>query len=313
MALPSLSGVTLAVDVALAPGGQRMAIAAAGNAPFPTLGQVFAFSLSELPSGVMGSCATVQPVAGVTGQAVAVAFTPSGQLVVQTREPAAIVLPGGAGVTLSGESRGDTGHTLFHANAGAFMACASCHPEGGDDGHIWTFLPIGSRRTQNLRGSLAGTAPFHWDGDMATFTDLAHDVFGQRMSGGALAPDQVAALERWTTTLPTIPASPVREVGTVARGRALFADAACEAAAAPAGGASTRRRRSPARSPRSRGAPGRPRTGGGRAGARARRPRGRSSRASRGDRGPRASRCRAGCAPRRWRPRRLRRRRGAAG
>ncbi|MBK6529209.1 MAG: c-type cytochrome [Deltaproteobacteria bacterium] len=225
VALPSLSGVTLAVDVALAPGGQRMAIAAAGNAPFPTLGQVFAFSLSELPSGVMGSCATVQPVAGVTGQAVAVAFTPSGQLVVQTREPAAIVLPGGAGVTLSGESRGDTGHTLFHANAGAFMACASCHPEGGDDGHIWTFLPIGSRRTQNLRGSLAGTAPFHWDGDMATFTDLAHDVFGQRMSGGALAPDQVAALERWTTTLPTIPASPVREVGTVARGRALFADA----------------------------------------------------------------------------------------
>lgn len=224
VALPSLSGVTLAVDVALAPGGQRMAIAAAGNAPFPTLGQVFTFSPGELPSGVMASCATVQPVAGVTGQAVAVAYTPDGQLVVQTREPAAIVLPGGPGVTLSGESRGDTGHTLFHANAGAFMACASCHPEGGDDGHIWTFNPIGARRTQSLRGSLAGTAPFHWDGDMATFTDLAHDVFGQRMSGGALAPDQVAALERWTTTLPTIPSSPVREVGAVERGRRLFHD-----------------------------------------------------------------------------------------
>ena len=224
VALPSLSGVTLAVDVALAPGDQHLAIAAAGNAPFPSLGQVFEFAMSDLPSGVQGSCATVRPVGGIAGQAVAVAFTPTGQLVVQTREPAAIVLPGGPGVLLSSESRGDTGHTLFHSNAGAFVACASCHPEGGDDGHLWTFNPIGARRTQNLRGALAGTAPFHWDGDMRTFSDLAHDVFGQRMGGGALGPDQVAALERWSTSLPTIPSSPTRDVGAVERGRGLFHD-----------------------------------------------------------------------------------------
>jgi mono/diheme cytochrome c family protein len=223
-AMPSLAGVALAVDLALAPGEQRVALAVAGNAAFPELGQVVEFMMSELPSGRTATCATGHPVAGVSGQAVAVAYAPSGQLVVQTREPAALTWPGGSTLMLSSESRADTGHTLFHANAGGFVACASCHPEGGDDGHIWTFNPIGARRTQHLGGGVAGTAPFHWDGDMPSFTDLAHDVFGQRMSGGALAPDQVAALERWSTHLPAIPASPARDPSAVARGRAIFAD-----------------------------------------------------------------------------------------
>ena len=45
----------------------------------------------------------------------------------------------GANVTLSTASRADTGHLVFHANAGGGLACASCHAEGNDDGRVWNF------------------------------------------------------------------------------------------------------------------------------------------------------------------------------
>ena len=33
----------------------------------------------------------------------------------------------------------------------------SCHPEGGDDGHVWD-EGIGKRRSQSLRGGILATA-----------------------------------------------------------------------------------------------------------------------------------------------------------
>ncbi len=49
--------------------------------------------------------------------------------------------------------RGDIGHDVYHAQAGGRLACASCHPEGGDDGHVWILdgLP---RRTPSQRGKV---------------------------------------------------------------------------------------------------------------------------------------------------------------
>ena len=95
---------------------------------------------------------------------------------------------------LSTDSRADTGHFLFHANAGGFMACASCHIEGDDDGRVWNFdcsaanptAAMGPRRTQSLQTGLRGTEPFHWNGDEADFTQLMSDVFVTRMSGPKL-------------------------------------------------------------------------------------------------------------------------------
>ena len=46
---------------------------------------------------------------------------------------------------LGGASVFDTGQALFHGNTGSFDACASCHPEGGDDGRTWDFDRIGPR------------------------------------------------------------------------------------------------------------------------------------------------------------------------
>lgn len=223
-ALPAFPQMVLAVDLALNPTGTHIAVAAPGNAPFADHGQVFELLLSEVSAGMVGPCTRLHPVA-VLGQAVAVAYAPDGELVVQTREPATIRLRDTREpIVLSAESHEDTGHTLFHSNAGASMACASCHPEGGEDGHVWEFQGIGARRTQSLRGGVTGMAPFHWDGDMATFTTLVEDVFGQRMNGGELHRDQVAALERWSNAQAVPPASPPRDAPAVERGRALFAD-----------------------------------------------------------------------------------------
>jgi mono/diheme cytochrome c family protein len=223
-ALPALPQMVLAVDLALSPTGTHIAIAAPGNAPFQTPGQLFELQLSEVSAGMVGPCTQLHPVP-VLGQAVAVAYAPDSQLVVQTREPATIRLRDTPeAIVLSMESREDTGHTLFHSNAGASMACASCHPEGGEDGHVWDFQRIGARRTQSLRGGVTGMAPFHWDGDMGTFTTLVEEVFGQRMNGGELRRDQVAALERWSDAQAVPPASPPSDAPAVERGRALFAD-----------------------------------------------------------------------------------------
>ena len=65
-------------------------------------------------------------------------------------------------------SRADTGHLIFHANAGGGLACASCHAEGNDDGRVWNFTCEGPRRTQSLHVGLRGTEPFHWSGDEPT-------------------------------------------------------------------------------------------------------------------------------------------------
>ncbi len=223
-ALPTLSGVVLAVDAARSADGTHVALAVPGNGGFASASQVVVVDLGQLGQTPPGECATGAP-AAVHGQVVAVAYAPDDRLVVQTREPATLQLPSaGATIAFEGESREDTGHRLFHSGAGAFVACASCHPEGGDDGHVWNFTPLGPRRTQNLHGGLAGTAPFHWDGDMATFAQLASEVFAQRMSGGALLPDQVAALERWATSQPAVPTSAPADTAAVERGRAVFDD-----------------------------------------------------------------------------------------
>ena len=91
----------------------------------------------------------------------------------------------------------DTGHELFHREAGAGIACASCHGEGGDDGHVWHFSDSGARRTQSVNVGLAGTQPFHWNGDMTDLPMLVDRVFVGRMGGVSQSPERVDALSRW--------------------------------------------------------------------------------------------------------------------
>ena len=174
------------------------------------------------------------PHSSVQGQIVAVAADSMGQPVVQTREPFTLVV-NNQKVTLPGESRKDTGHELFHLATSAGIACASCHPEGREDGHIWKFAGLGPRRTQSISGGILGTEPFHWNGDMTDFLSLAHHVFNERMLGPTLQDDYVAALSKWIDATPAWKQSVPSNPDAVERGRVLFNSAAVGCATCHAG------------------------------------------------------------------------------
>ena len=163
-------------------------------------------------------------VPAVVGEPIALAYEGGGKVVVQTREPAALLLDGGAAIALGGDSREDTGHTVFHSNAGAFVACASCHPGGAEDGRVWNFACEGARRTQSLSAGISGTEPFHWNGNLKSFSDLMQNVFIQRMSGPKLVPDQMTAVLHWIDHQPPTAKAAPADPAAVERGRALFND-----------------------------------------------------------------------------------------
>ncbi len=218
---PVLGDAVVPVDIAVSTYAGDIAVVSAGNA-----------KLAGAPTVVMthtiggGECDSGSPITLSEGiEPTAVAFTPGGTLLVQSREPARLVFAATQDtIELSSDSREDTGHAVFHANAGSGVACASCHLEGGDDGRTWTFDTSGLRRTQQLRGGMLGTEPFHWDGDEADFSHLAHDVFEQRMSGPKLTADQLAALGSWVDRIAVIAKAP-GDAAAIARGKALFDDA----------------------------------------------------------------------------------------
>ena len=213
----------LPVDVAVARDGSTIAVAATGNAFVQGLPTVFLFN----PCG--GTQTTLQTTAaGTSAQPTAVAFDASDNLIVQTREPATLhVYRAGNSaqltvIPLASSTRRDTGHDIFHTQAGAMIACASCHPEGRDDGHVW-LLDDESRRTPSVRGTIAGTAPYHWPGDEKNFVALADDVYVTRMDGALLASDQLSALQGWVEKVPAPPAPSWVDSNAAQRGRTLFA------------------------------------------------------------------------------------------
>jgi hypothetical protein len=219
------AGVTGTADAPQDPSIMTGAAGATGGAAPPTSAQV------PTTCDTMGVSPPVDVnVPQVVGEPIAVAFAGDDRVIVQSREPAVLSFPGGAPITLSTESRSDTGHTLFHANAGGSIACASCHAEGNDDGRVWNFACDGPRRTQSLQVGLKGTEPFHWTGNERDFSMLVNDVFVGRMSGPELLLDQVDATLHWIDAQPRLKHAPKGDAAAIARGRALFEDpkgAAC--------------------------------------------------------------------------------------
>ncbi|XXT23555.1 cytochrome c [Sorangium sp. So ce429] len=235
-AIPS---ATLPVDLAISNDGASYAVVAAGTNEVVVASHV---SLSrEVGSEFNGEdpCAQASQRIAVDGEPTAVAFA-GNAMIVQTREPATLQVLALDGsrprtITLPGESRKDTGHEMFHKNASGPMACASCHPEGGEDGHTWVFNPIGPRRTQFVSGGILNTAPFHWDGDMSGIEAIMGEVFERRMGGMHQGPRRVKIFARWIDSLPAPPVSPAPNAEAVARGEALFHDKTVDCASCHAG------------------------------------------------------------------------------
>jgi mono/diheme cytochrome c family protein len=220
--------------------GSTFAVVAAGNGHTPDLPQLF-----FVQEGAAGSFGCSSAHADVHGQITSVApltTTPTATFIVFSRQPAQLEIvaaptdffpsgPGGgdlAGADLSGtiiplatESREDTGHAIFHANSGSGIACASCHGEGGDDGRVWSFDGTGSRRTPSLRGTIEGTAPYHWGGEEADISHLVDDVLAGRMNGPVLDDELKNVLQRWVFALPP-PNEPAADPAAAARGKMLF-------------------------------------------------------------------------------------------
>jgi hypothetical protein len=223
-----LGSLSVAVDVAVSPDGTKLAIASAGNADTPGQPTLVEGSVGQMTqNGSMVPCGP--PMNNVPnappGQVVSVAYSQTGVLFAQTREPAALwSSDGGTTITLASDSRADTGHLIFHANAGGGLACASCHPEGGEDGRVWNFVCAGARRTQSIRGGISGTAPFHWDGSEHDFSHLMDDVFSGRMAGPMLNTDQKTALQSWVDTIPALPPAAGLDSAAVVRGAMIFND-----------------------------------------------------------------------------------------
>jgi len=169
------------------------------------------------------------------GAPTSVGFRPNGDLVIFYPElPAVVVhsratlLPGGitndpprASIALPGPFGYDSGRGLFHAQTGAGLACASCHPEAREDGLVWNFAELGPRRTQSLAGNILARAPYHWGGDMADLDMLMSDVFAMRMAGGNPTRSQRLSLGPWLDRVQA-PTPSIRDTAAIERGRALF-------------------------------------------------------------------------------------------
>jgi len=159
-------------------------------------------------------------------QPVAVAFTPGGELLVQTVDGWGLTRLLGHGyerLTL-GEApsfESVVGARRFHEPSPSHVSCASCHPEGGQDGRTWRFDTTGPRRTQPLQGGISAMAPFHWDGSVPDLRTLLVETLVNRMGGTPPSEPEVSALGAWLDTLPLEPPLQPR-AAEVAHGRALF-------------------------------------------------------------------------------------------
>ncbi len=174
---------------------------------------------------------------------VAAAYDADGNLLVQRGEPSELWLTFRLSgkqqvLSLGGGSRLDTGFDLFHGDPDrptAPIACASCHPEGREDGHVWSFAETGLRRTQSLAGGVLQTAPFHWQGELQDLDSLMDEVFVARMGGMEQSPERIAALAAFIAAIPPAPRAHVSDEDAVQRGRALFESEAVGCAECHAG------------------------------------------------------------------------------
>src|SRR5262249_42936288 len=120
------------------------------------------------------------------------------------------------------------GRVLFHTatdpamSGGANISCATCHPDGQSDGWVWT-APAGLRTTPALGGGIAGTAPFHWSGDVADIHAFNDHTVRTVQGGSGLSDEHLHALFAYLDTLHAAPPpSPHRTDSALAHGRELF-------------------------------------------------------------------------------------------
>ena len=223
----------LPVDIAVSKSGDKIAVITAGNKNIRVQSTQVALANRDQndcrPPDFPDDPNDMDDDSDNDGAPTSIAFTPAGDLVVYFPEkpmlaihrggftqqnPVVVALPGTRGV--------DAGRAVFHRQTQLGLACASCHPEGHEDGLTWDFAEFGKRRTQNLSGNILERAPYHWSGDTASLPTLMDDVFAKRMSGGVLTERQKRSLGPWLDRIPAPAPAYVGEEAAIERGRELF-------------------------------------------------------------------------------------------
>lgn len=121
------------------------------------------------------------------------------------------------------------GRTLFHAAGRRNVAhdgrvCASCHPDGRDDGLTWQ-TQEGPRQTPILLGRLTqDTAPFGWLGDKANLPSHFERTI-ERLEGTGLKDSQREALFAYINYLAPPKSHKASNDERIARGRQIFESA----------------------------------------------------------------------------------------
>lgn len=121
------------------------------------------------------------------------------------------------------------GRELFHRSddpriAGDGVACASCHPEGLEDGVTWS-TPEGPRQTLMLAGRLDHSAPYGWTRGKASLEEYLRDTMG-RLGGSVLGTSELDALVKYVKGLPRPPVSTVN-VTLAEKGRQAYEARGC--------------------------------------------------------------------------------------
>jgi cytochrome c peroxidase len=126
------------------------------------------------------------------------------------------------------DAKVDRGRRLFHTSRDARLsrdrACASCHPEGRDDGLVWT-SPDGPRQTPTLAGRLEGTAPYGWFGESTTVKEHLRKTFSRIGGTGLDGPEsaeELDALVAYIAQIPPPPAAPTADARAAERGKKAF-------------------------------------------------------------------------------------------
>jgi DNA-binding beta-propeller fold protein YncE len=125
------------------------------------------------------------------------------------------------------------GRDLFHRTADRRLssnglACASCHPEGRDDGLTWATID-GPRQTLMLAGRMNKSGPYGWMGQHEDLPKYVGNTIS-RLGGNGLLPVELGALVSYVENVAPPDASdgapPSDRNEAIARGRDLFFDSA---------------------------------------------------------------------------------------